>query len=382
MPKAVGEASYRRFITGPINRFNERNTAYSRGDRGELPSLRESFEKGLKTKGEKNLPGFTREDYALNLAGRAIDTLVRRAAFGRDSMPTRWPIPVGPIPVSDPAKMSWKVKRIARWFGADLAGICELNRLWVYSHWGDHTAKLSQMASPGDPLEIPERYQYAIVIAVGMNYDDIRRSPGVVPSNDLGYAQVAFIAASLAEFIRFLGYHAIPCGNDTALSIPLAIDAGLGELGRNGLLITKEYGPRVRLGKVLTDLPLEVDNPVDIGGQDFCEKCTKCAHHCPGQAILTGERTDQPRNVSNNSGVLKWPIDAEKCLGWWFKNGTGCSNCIMVCPWNKPKSGVLHKLVRAIATHTHIFNLLFIKMDDLLGYGKQVIKETPCLKRT
>ena len=376
MTKRVSEPTYKRFITGPIERFDERNTAYSRGDRGEIPSLGQTFEWGLKTKGEKNIPGFTRADYALLLAGRAIDTLVRRTAFSRDSMPARWPIPVEPMLVADPAEMSQKVKRIAQWFGADLVGICELNRLWVYSHWGDHNAKLSQMADPGDPLEIPEQYRYAVVMAVEMDYDDVRRSPAVAPSVDLGYSKMAFVATSLAEFIRFLGYHAIPCGNDTGPSIPLAIDAGLGELGRNGLLITKEYGPRVRLCKVLTDLPLKPDDPIDIGVQDLCEKCDKCARHCPARAIMDGERTDQPRNICNNSGVLKWPIDAERCVTWWSRNGTGCTNCIRVCPWNKPNTW-LHRTAAGVVERADFLHSFFIWLDDAMGYGKQVLKETP-----
>ncbi len=372
----MSEPTYKRFITGPIQRFDERNTAYSRGDRGDIPSLSETFERGLKTKGEQNIPGYTREDYALLLAGRAIDTLVRRTAFSRDSLPARYPIPVEPIPVPDLAKMSHKVKRVARWFGADLVGICELNRLWVYSHWGDHNAKLSQMAEPGDPLEIPEQYRYAVVIALEMDYGDVQRSPAVAPSVDLGYSEMAFVATSVAEFIRFLGYHAIPSGNDTALSIPLAVDAGLGELGRNGILITTKYGPRVRLCKVLTDLPLKADDPIDIGVQDLCEKCDKCARYCPAQAIMKEERTDQPRNICNNSGVLKWPIDAERCVGWWSRNGTGCTNCIRVCPWNKPPTR-LHRTFGQLVARSGLVRSFSVWLDDALGYGKQVLRETP-----
>jgi epoxyqueuosine reductase len=376
MTRRVSEPTYKRFITGPVQRFDERNTAYSRGDRGEIPSLREAFERGLKTKGEKNIPGFTREDYALLMAGRAIDTLVRRAAFSRDSLPARWPIPVEPTPIPDPAQMSQKVKKVATWFGAALVGICELNHLWIYSHWGEHNAKLSQMAEPGDPLEIPEQYRYAVVVAVEMDYDDVRRSPAVAPSVDLGYSEMAFVATSVAEFIRFLGYHAIPSGNDTALSIPLAVDAGLGELGRNGLLITQEYGPRVRLCKVFTDLPLKADGPIDIGVQDLCEKCDKCARYCPGQAIMKEERTDQPRNRCNNSGVLKWPLDAERCVEWWYRNGTGCTNCIRVCPWNKPPTR-LHRTFGQLVAHSGLVRSFSVWLDDALGYGKQVLRETP-----
>ena len=59
-------------------------------------------------------------------------------------------------------------------------------------------------------------------------------------------SRMAFGTACLAEFIRNLGYSAIPIGNDTALSIPLAIDVGLGEPRGNGLLVTPEHGSCIR----------------------------------------------------------------------------------------------------------------------------------------
>jgi len=211
---------------------------------------------------------------------------------------------------------------------------------------------------------------------VEMDYKDVRRSPAVAPSTDLGYSKMAFIATSVAEYIRFLGYHSIPSGNDMGLSIAFGVDAGLGELGRNGLLITEQYGPRVRLCKVFTNLPLIPDNPLDLGVQHFCERCQKCARECPAKAIPEGERTDQPRNRSNNSGLLKWPLDSEKCINWWYANGTWCTNCIRVCPWNKPK-GALHTLVRSITCNTSILDPFFVRMDDALGYGKQVLEVTP-----
>ena len=86
--------------------------------------------------------------------------------------------------------------------------------------------------------------------------------------------------------IRSLGYEAIPCGNDTTQSIPLAIDAGFGELGRNGLLITPEFGPRQRICKVLTNLPLVADKPIDFGMQSYCETCHACGFACPAKAIV------------------------------------------------------------------------------------------------
>ena len=104
MRKQVAVPTYKRFITGPIQQFDERHTGYSRGDRGEIPGLKESFERGLKTKDQRNVPGFTREDYAVNMAGCMIDTLVRRTVFSRESLPTRWQIPLSPASVSDPEK--------------------------------------------------------------------------------------------------------------------------------------------------------------------------------------------------------------------------------------------------------------------------------------
>jgi epoxyqueuosine reductase len=335
MTKILSEPTYRRFITGPLKRYDERNNAWSRADKGELPGSGKVMEQGLKTKAMKNIRGYTREDYALSFGARAVDELIRKGAFGRDRQVMRWAISVDKMPVRDRAKVSETVKKTARWLGADLVGICELNPLWVYSHWG-HGALSSGVAKWGDPVEVPEEYRYAVVIAWAMPYDDVMRSPAHTPCTDFGYAMADFVAASVAEFIRGLGYKAIPYGNEVALNIPLAIDAGLGELGRSGLLITREYGPRVRLSKVFTDLPLEADKPVDIGIQDFCEKCTECARACPGRAILDGERTDQPRNISNSSGVLKWPTDTEKCSAFWLKNGAFCMNCIKVCPWNRP----------------------------------------------
>jgi len=56
-----------------------------------------------------------------------------------------------------------------------------------------------------------------------------------------GYSRMAVTAFKLAEFIRALGYRALPAGNGVGLSIPIAIDAGMGELGRNGLLVTPKY---------------------------------------------------------------------------------------------------------------------------------------------
>ena len=114
--------------------------------------------------------------------------------------------------------------------------------------------------------------------------------------------------------------------------------------------------------------------------QHFCETCGKCADQCPGNALLKGDRTDQRIDISTNPGLLKWPVHAEKCLSWWYKSGTtGCTNCIRNCPYNKP-SGSLHTFVRGIIKRTSLFDWAILKADDIMGYGKQVLHESPSEK--
>ena len=220
-----------------------------------------------------------------------------------------------------------RVKEVARFYGANLVGITELDERWVYSHY------FEPITGNNGELEIP--YKYAIVLGIEMYWPFITQSPNPAASaaTALIYSRMSETASSLAKYIRALGYEAIPCGNDTAQSIPLAIDAGLGELGRNGLLLSPEYGPRQRLCKVLTDLPLVADKPIDFGIQSYCETCHTCASACPVDAIRWEERTTEQTSISNRKGILRWPVDVGRCYLFWQENGTDCSNCVAACPW-------------------------------------------------
>ena len=173
-----------------------------------------------------------------------------------------------PYEFGGPEEAGATVKAVARRLGGCLAGIARVNPLWLYSHDGS-----------GRPIELPTGVEFAVMIAVPMDPEGIRQSPGPAASAATGraYSAMAVVASSVAEYIRLLGYRAISCGKDTALSIPLAIDAGLGVLGRNGLLLTREYGPYVRLCKVLTDLPLAPDEPEPSPPEEFCSKCRRCS---------------------------------------------------------------------------------------------------------
>jgi reductive dehalogenase len=275
------------------------------------------------------------------------------------------------LPVDDPAAITEVVKDTALFLGASLVGIAEINPQWLYKpgwdRYGHREIDLEGRMPPG--------IKYAIVMAIETNYEFARHAPTAKASAavGLGYSRMAMLSPSMAKFVGMLGYRAIACGNDTGLSIPLAVDAGLGQLGRLGTLITPEFGPRVRLCKVLTDLPLVPTRPIDFGVTQFCEKCEKCADYCPAQAIQYGRRTHKARTFSTNPGLLKWPLNGERCLQYWYKNGAktsdgmfhlDCYQCVNVCPFNK-KAGLGHDLVRWTIRNLPFMNKLLKYADDL-----------------
>ena len=365
--KRVDEPTYARHVTGSIERFDDRLTAFSRG-RIEGAKYDRMHEKSVENI-RKGIRGKTVFDHGLWVAGRTVDYVMRRNQYGRETgvQFNREFKPQG----SSPAELTAIIKRVARWLGADLVGIARLNRSWIYSRWGDQNAHYTGAAQAGDPIDIPEDFQYVIVLVRGMGYEMVKRSPAIEADTDLVYATTGFTACSLATYITEIGYRAIPSVNGLGIDVAFAVDAGLGEMGRMGLLMTREFGPRCRIGKVFTNLPLEIDRPIDIGVQAFCEKCERCSQHCPSGAIKSGERTEKPWDESNSRGMLKWPVHAMKCLDWWVKNGSHCSVCIRVCPWNKPNTW-FHRGVRMMAER-NILTRLMVGMDEWMGYGKQSI---------
>ncbi|MBW2336387.1 MAG: reductive dehalogenase [Deltaproteobacteria bacterium] len=364
--KTVKEPTYKKYITKELKRFDDRNTAFSRGaaEGNKYSKMHQNCLKNLKS----IKPGKTIIDHATWVAGATVDYVVRANLLGRETQPIynnqyRLKNP-------NPIELTNIVKDKARWIGADEVGIAKINPAFIYTHWGNQNVNYSYAAEVGDPIEIHEECDTVIIMVHEMGYDVIQRSPGIEYDTDIEYSKGAWCASSLATFISELGYRAIPSVNELGINIAMAVDAGLGELGRNGQLITRDYGPRVRLSKVFTNLPLIPDKPIDIGVQKFCEECALCAKYCPSNSIPDGERTDEAWNEHNVPGLQKWPVRAMKCLDWWVKNGNHCSVCIRVCPWNKPNDW-LHKFVRIFAEY-NILTKQVIYFDQLLGYGKQV----------
>lgn len=388
----------KKYINGTVHRFDQKYTLFNRTNWDpEVKGLIDDWSTGG---APRDKAGFRLEEMALRMAS---DRASRIFSLINTSKPNSKPlahkimatisgtntgIPGSDkqaqqpkIDASNTARMSRIVKKVASYFGADIVGICRLDRRWVYSHTATGqiqplSLSESERKSAPDSIaqEIPEEYKYVVVMGFEMEYDMFRYYSSTIATaaTGMGYARMDFTNALLSEYIRNLGYKVIDCArNDVALSIPLAMQAGLGDIGRNGLLITPRFGPRLRLSKVITDLPLETDAPVDFGVTEFCQACQKCARFCPSRSILPGNRTDHPRNVSNGSGVLKWPINAVTCRMYWAqaKRGGGCGICISCCPYNKPDTR-FHRAVRWFTDNLRWADSFYVTMDDWLGYGK------------
>jgi len=141
------------------------------------------------------------------------------------------------------------------------------------------------------------------------------------------YYRLSDVSVRLAQFIRSFGYHAVGYPNEgSALFIPIAWKAGLGELGRHGSLITKEYGSSVRLGVVTTEMPLVATSaPANYGFDDLCLRCNACTNFCPGDSIVPKKQ--------EVFGTVRWHVDTPTCRPY-FEDYEGCKVCLTVCPVN------------------------------------------------
>ena len=328
----------------------------------------------------------------------AADSFLAQMDFSKsqtDKGATSWQTRLESVPKgrqkTSAKEASQIVRKAAHLFGADQVGFAELDRRWVYSHYFDAETKKDYPIKFSDepsyeqydqPIRledgtrvIPKEMQYVVVLLHewGKDVEGTEYAPTLLTEglSTLAYARLAPTLWMLAEFIRGLGYHAIPAGNDTALSIPLAVDAGLGQLGRHGLLINPKVGSRCRISKIITDLPLEPAGAVDSGITEFCNACLKCVPKCGTGAITKGERSFEALDESNSTGVLSWNVDAKKCQTFQNRVGSTCSTCVRRCSWTKsPRS--IYAIPRFFIRNFRWrwLNKSWVWLDDILGYGK------------
>ena len=205
-------------------------------------------------------------------------------------------------------------------------------------------ASLVGYAEMGSVYDMCRDYPCGVSIAVALPRDIAAQiQDGPTPAYYAAYERINDELARLCglgvTFLEERGYRAstmpstIRAEGDTA-PIPhktAATRSGLGWIGKSALLITREYGPAVRLGTVLTDAALDVGSPIE---KSRCGNCMECVRACPGQAI---------QGMNWQAGCAREDIyDADACRRMARAQAarigvenTICGICIGVCPWTK-----------------------------------------------
>ncbi len=242
---------------------------------------------------------------------RLLPTMLACLSGIRESLETLDENPPQPKIVAD-QKLIEELEAEAFHLGAASIGYTKLPRRWVFQ-------------------EKAVLYDNAIVVSMEMDADGINSAPSIACMRTVmeTYRDLGRINNSLATFLRERGYgaHAGHPLNGLALYPPLAQMAGLGWMGLNGLIITPEHGPRVRLAAVFTSI---ANLPFNEGNnhtwvREFCKSCRICHRECPADAFY-----DNP--VLHPDGQETY-LRNDECFPY-FNKYHGCSVCVKVCPFN------------------------------------------------
>jgi ferredoxin len=228
-----------------------------------------------------------------------------------------------PIP-EDPHILARHIKSLAYFAGADMVGICKLPQSTLFTS-----------NRRGEPVECD--LKYAIVLLNVKDTKTLRGSYGrewIDDPESFGvYQRCASQGMIITEYIRRLGWPAVPDVAGTYITqMPrLVIDAGLGEVSRLGIALNPFVGAEFKVGAVITDLPLEVDKPIDFGLSDYCRNCKICAEQCPQHAISFKDE----KEIYN--GYETWKLNHQACQLGTISNtiGNACQRCTKICPWNR-----------------------------------------------
>lgn len=210
-------------------------------------------------------------------------------------------------------------------FGGEDVGITKLKEEWMFQgyelpDWADKALKEDKL--------------FVVLFLVQHDPACFNQAPGWAFSKEIAhkYNDGSDIAVKLSKWILGEGYNAYGHGGPEAgefVLTPVAISAGLGELGKHGSLINKKLGPNFRIGCVYTTLPLQTNQEEVFGVDDFCSKCQICLKECPPNAISNEKKMVR--------GVEKFYVDFDKCMPFMTDN-YGCGICLKVCPWSNDKT--------------------------------------------
>jgi epoxyqueuosine reductase len=247
----------------------------------------------------------------------------------------------------DPQTLSATLKQAARQLGFDQVGIASLSsppHLASLQEWlaAGYQADMNWMDNPKrqDPRRVLEGVRSLICVAMNY-YTPHPHSPDLTCARISRYAwgrdYHRVLGSRLKAFCRWLST-GVPESQsrwyvDTGpvMEKPWAQQAGLGWIGKNSLLLTREWGSWVFLGVVLTTLDLAPDHP----HTNHCGTCSRCLQACPTQAIVAEGVVDARlclayQTLENPAAEI--PPSIETQMQSWV---AGCDICQDVCPWNR-----------------------------------------------
>ncbi len=197
-------------IVGPLERFDQKNEMFKRSRWDPI-----MLDYGKKFYGwRKQLDdrkGYGHVEYALMDTGWYVERgftnssmIHNRGMFTWEMKDPRVTCTTSPdlkFDVQDKSNMSKKIKKVGKFLGADLVGICELDRRWVYSH------SFNLKTKEHLPFEVPDEFKHAISIGISMDYKMTKTAPTGISaaSTGLGYSKMGYIGGTKAHFIRCLG---------------------------------------------------------------------------------------------------------------------------------------------------------------------------------
>ena len=271
-----------------------------------------------------------------------------------------------------PEEASALVEKAALHLGSAQVGFTALDLTWQMPHFKTSSEVTKPKVSPEEGALLLPNYKYLIVVAGRVPIGASKCAPGALGSaaDRTGYEEATIAEEKLINFIRGLGYSAFDLQSWGINPIPLAIMAGMGEMGRMNRVVSPYFGGGLRFTLISTDLPLALDKPIDFGLQEFCRHCRKCARACPVRAISFDQDPSwQPLGPYSFKGKKVWFEDCEKCASYTSGAGSYCGACLAACTWTKQNETVLHQIVRPLGAKLPSFSRLYALMDDFFGYG-------------
>lgn len=254
-----------------------------------------------------------------------LPTAPRLMRATRRALATARRTPRQPPTKVPPAELTALLRRRAAELGISAIGIAPYDPRYTFEPYKD--------AQPGDRV---------IVCVLEQNYDATQTIPSRFSERSAlhGYAELLDRAATLSELLIDHGHRARTHdvqGEDIVLHY--AVEAGLGQMGINGQVLTPQAGSRCRITTINTSAPLELDGPVDYGVHKICDACRVCVRRCPSGAI--------PGRRRMYRGVEKAKLNTARCFPV-VARAEGCAICMKVCPVQKyGLSAVTEEYVRS-----------------------------------